>query len=346
MELSANEIGEIVGGEVKGNGNVKLNTVLPIEEANEGALSFISNPKYEHYIYTTKASAVLVNRNFHPSGKISPTMILVDDVYSTLSSLLEKFTNTGTGMEGLEEPSHIDISSTYKKGFYLGAFSYVGKNVKIGSNVKIFPQSYIGDECIIGDNTIIYAGVKVYGRCIIGKRCILHSGCVIGSDGFGFAPQPDGSYKKMPQTGNVLLENDVEIGANTIIDRATIKSTCIREGAKLDNLIQIAHNVDIGKNTVIAAQAGISGSTKVGDNCVIGGQAGFVGHITIAKGSKFGAKSGVGKSIDKPGQGWHGIPVAPVKETLKSQAVFRKLPELYNRIKELEKLTEQLKNKR
>lgn len=344
MEITVRELSKIVNGDVDGDNDLIVNGFSPIEEAREGSLSFISNPKYNSYLYKTKAAAVLVKKDFIPEKNKYPTLIKVSDVYSTLSILLERFNHKNLEKKGIEPTAFISETATIGKEVYVGAFAYIGENVRIGDNVKIFPQSYIGENCTIGDNTIIYPGVKIYHNCIVGENCILHAGCVVGGDGFGFAPQMNGSYKKMPQTGNVVIERNVEIGANTTIDRATIQSTVIREGVKLDNLIQIAHNVEIGRNTVIAAQSGISGSTKIGENCVIGGQVGIVGHVTIADKTQIGAQSGISNSIIDIGKKWFGSPAMPHKEAMKAEVIKKNLPSLYKRIEELEKFVKDLKS--
>lgn len=337
MEFSIDQIAGMLGGEVKGDGSLKIHTLSQIQDGREGSLSFLSNPKYEPHIYTTKASAVIVKKDFSPKKTLNCTLIAVDDPYTSFTVLLEeyhKFLNFQK--TGIEQPSFIGENSSHGDQVYRGAFSYIGHNVKIGSNVKIYPQSYIGDNVSIGDNTIIQAGVKIYPQTVIGSNCVIHAGTVIGSDGFGFAPQQDGTYKTIPQLGNVVIEDFVDIGANTVIDCATLESTIIRRGVKLDNLIQIAHNVEIGKNTVIAAQSGISGSSKIGENCIIAGQVGIVGHLTIADKTTVGAQAGVGKSIKDKGQVLLGSPGFDRAKYLRSYAAYRNLPELVSRIKELE----------
>jgi len=336
MEYTTKEIAHLIGGEIQGS-DVKIRTLSKIEEAQEGAIAFLSNPKYENYIYSTSASAVIVNKSFIPKNQIKPTLILVEDAYTSFTTLLEEYTRIQSFQKtGTEQPCYLGKNSHIGKNIYRGAFSYIGDNVKIGENVKIYPYAYIGDNVSIGNNTIIYAGAKIYTDCIIGNYCTIHSGAVIGSDGFGFAPQKDGSFKDIPQVGNVVLENHVNIGANTVIDCATIGSTIIREGVKLDNLIQIAHNVEIGKNTVMAAQSGISGSTKIGANCMIGGQAGFAGHLKIANRSNFAAQSGIGANITEEGKAYMGSPAFDYGKYFRSAAIFRKLPDLRKRIEELE----------
>jgi UDP-3-O-[3-hydroxymyristoyl] glucosamine N-acyltransferase len=340
MEFTINQIAAMLGGQVQGNGNEKINMLAKIQDARKGQLAFLSNPKYEQYIYTTQASVVIVKKDFVPRKEITTNLILVDDPYSSFTALLEEYHKMVSFQKtGIEQPSYIGEKSTTGSNIYRGAFSYIGNNVKIGDNVKIYPHAYIADDVVIGNHSIIHAGVKIYSGTRIGNNCVLHSGAVLGSDGFGFAPQEDGTYKTIPQLGNVILEDNITIGANTVIDCATLfgDSTIIHQGVKLDNLIQIAHNVEIGKNTVIAAQAGVSGSTKIGENCVLAGQVGVAGHLIIANNTSFGAQSGISKSIKDEGMKMIGYPAFDVKEYFKSYAVFKKLPDLNERIRELEK---------
>lgn len=325
---------------------MKVSNIAKIEEAGEGMLSFIANPKYEEFIYTTKASILIVNESLVIERPIHSTLIRVKDAYSSFALLLEKYRYLTGNKSGIQQPSHIPQSVKMGQNVFVGAFAYLGENVVLGNNVKIYPGVYLGENVVVNDDAVLYPGVKVYDNCIVGSRAILHAGCVIGGDGFGFAPQPDGSYKKVPQIGNVVIYDDVEIGANTTIDRATMGSTIIRQGVKLDNLIQVAHNVDIGINTVIAAQTGVSGSTKIGQNCVIGGQVGMVGHIHIADGTKINAQSGLSKSITVPNSSLTGSPAYDYKSSLKSQAIFRNLPDLEKRVKELEEMVKQLLQER
>jgi UDP-3-O-[3-hydroxymyristoyl] glucosamine N-acyltransferase len=337
MEFTTQQIAYLIGGEIKGDQSLKINKLAKIQEAEQGCISFLSNPKYENFIYSTNASAVIVNKTFVPKEQIKTTLILVDDPYSSFTTLLEEYHRVMSfNKAGIENPCFIGENSKTGEKIYRGAFSYIGSNCKIGNNVKIYPQVYVGDNVTIGDNTIIYSGVKIYADTQIGSYCTFHSGCVIGSDGFGFAPQPDGSYKSIPQVGNVIIEDHVDIGANTVIDCATMGSTIIHEGVKLDNLIQIAHNVEIGKHTAIAAQTGISGSAKIGDNCLIGGQVGIVGHISIANKTSIGAQSGIGKTITESGTAVQGSPAFDYKKNLKAITVYKKLPELQKRVQELE----------
>lgn len=340
MEFTINQIAAMLGGQVQGDGNEKINMLAKIQDAKKGQLAFLSNPKYEQYIYTTQASVVIVKKDFVPRKEISTNLILVDDPYSGFTALLEEYHKMINFQKtGVEQPSYIGENSVTGNNIYRGAFSYIGSKVKIGDNVKIHPHVYIGDDVVIGNNSIIHAGVKIYSGTRIGNNCVLHSGAVLGSDGFGFAPQEDGTYKTIPQLGNVILEDNITIGANTVIDCATLfgDSTIIHQGVKLDNLIQIAHNVEIGKNTVIAAQTGVSGSTKIGDNCVLAGQVGLAGHLIIANNTSFGAQAGISKSIKDEGMKIIGSPAFDVKEYFKSYAVFKKLPDLNERLRELEK---------
>lgn len=340
MEFSIAQIAAMLGGEVKGNGVDKINMLAKIQDAKKGQIAFLSNPKYEHYIYTTQASAVIVKKDFQPRKEVASTLILVDDPYSSFTALLEEYHKMLSFQKvGIEEPSYISTSASTGSQIYRGAFSYIGNQVKIGDNVKIYPHVFIGDNCIIGSNTILHPNVKIYADTRIGNNCVIHAGTVIGSDGFGFAPQEDGSYKTIPQLGNVLIEDNVTIGANTVIDCATLfgDSTIIRQGVKLDNLIQIAHNVEVGKNTVIAAQTGISGSAKIGENVMLAGQVGIAGHLVIANRTQIGAQSGISKTIKEEGQQILGSPAFDIKEYFRSYAVFKRLPELNDRLRELEK---------
>lgn len=337
MEFSVNQIAAILEGEVTGDGDQKVHRLGKIEDAGKGAVSFLSNPKYENFLYSTNATAVIVSKSFKPKKASKAALIHVDDPYSSFTALLEEYHKlTIFQKSGIETPTHRGAESSYGEDFYQGAFSYIGDRVTIGNNVKIYPQAFIGDDVQIGDNTIVYAGAKIYSRSIIGNDCVIHAGAVIGSDGFGFAPQDDGSYKTIPQLGNVIIKNNVDIGANTVVDCATLESTIIHNGVKLDNLIQVAHNVEIGKNTVIAAQSGISGSTKIGEQCIIGGQVGIIGHLKIANKTSIGAKSGVSKSVQQEGKIMLGEIALERNAYLKSYAIYRRLPEILDRIKQLE----------
>ena len=343
MQFTAAQIAILLNGKLEGNAGVTVSSFGKIEEAEEGQLTFLANPKYEDYLYTTHASIAIINETYELRNPVKPTLIRVPDAYSAFAQLLSKYQEMATQqLKGIQQPCYIAPSAKIAEDVYIGAFAYVGEGVKIGEGSKIFPQSFIGDNVIIGKNCIIYPGVKILHDCQLGNHVVIHAGTVIGSDGFGFAPQADGSFKKVPQIGNVIVEDHVEIGANTTIDRATMGSTCIKAGAKLDNLIQIAHNVEVGNSTVIAAQAGVSGSTKIGSNVMIGGQAGLVGHIQIADGSKINAQSGVSKSLKEPYSAVTGSPAADYTSALRSQAVFRNLPQLEKRIQELENIIKQL----
>lgn len=339
MEFTVNQIAAMLGGEVSGNGNEKINMLAKIQDAKQGQIAFLSNPKYEQYIYTTQATAVIVKKDFVPKKEVVSTLILVEDPYISFTRLLEEYHKLISFQKsGVEQPSFMSESATIGKDFYRGAFSYIGNNVKIGDGVKIYPNTYVGDNVVIGNHCILHSGVKIYADTKIGNYCVIHSGCVIGSDGFGFAPQEDGTYKTIPQLGTVIIEDHVAIGANTVIDCATLfgDATIVHQGVKLDNLIQVAHNVEIGKNTVIAAQAGVSGSTKIGENCIIGGQVGIAGHLIIANHTGLGAQSGISKSIKEEGQKLMGSPAYEYGEFYKSYAVFKKLPDFQNRLRELE----------
>jgi UDP-3-O-[3-hydroxymyristoyl] glucosamine N-acyltransferase len=330
----------MLGGQVQGDEHAKISMLAKIQDAKPGQLSFLANPKYESFIYTTQATAVIVKKDFQPKKEISATLILVDNPYSSFTALLEEYHKIVSFQKsGIEQPSFIGETSKTGKNIYRGAFSYIGGGCDIGDNVKIYPHVYVGDNVTIGDNTILHANVKLYAGTRVGSNCEIHSGTVIGSDGFGFAPQEDGSYKAIPQLGNVILEDNVSIGANSVIDCATMfgDSTIIHKGVKLDNLIQIAHNVEIGRNTVMAAQVGVSGSTKIGDNCMVGGQAGIAGHIVIANNTSVGAKAGISKTIKEEGLKLLGTFAFDIKDYFKSYAVFKKLPALDERLRELEK---------
>lgn len=339
MEFTIKQIAEMLGGVVKGDTSLKINMLAKIQEARVGQIAFLSNPKYEHFIYETSASAVIVRKDFIPKKEVKSSLIMVDDPYSSFTVLLEEYHKMiSFQKEGVEEPCFIGNNCTTGRSIYRGAFSYIGNNVKIGDNVKIYPHTYIGDNVVIGNNTILHANVKLYAGTVVGNHCIIHAGTVLGSDGFGFAPQEDGTYKTIPQLGNVILEDNITIGANTVIDCATLSgdSTVVRKGAKLDNLIQIAHNVEIGKNTVIAAQTGIAGSTKIGENCVFAGQVGIAGHLIIANQTSVGAQAGISKSIKEEGQKLIGYPVIDVKEYFRSYALFKQLPDINIRLRQLE----------
>ncbi len=331
MEFTAAKLAEVLKGEVDGDPAVKVNKLSKIEEGKPGSLSFLANPKYTDFIYDTEASVVIVNTDFSPTRPVNATLIRVPNAYESFAALLEMYQAVSNSKKGIEQPSYIAATSKMGEDCYVAAFGYIGENVQIGKNVKIYPHVFIGDNCRIGDNTVINAGVKIYNDCVVGSDCTIHSGVVIGADGFGFTPNAANNYKKVPQTGNVVIEDHVEIGSNSTIDRATLGSTVIRKGVKLDNLIQVAHNVEIGENTVIAAQTGIAGSTKIGKNCMIGGQVGIVGHLTIADGVKIAAQSGVGHSITAENDIVQGSPAFNIGDYKRSYVLFRKLPELFGK---------------
>lgn len=343
MQFTAAQIAMMISGRVEGDANTAVSSFGKIEEAVAGQLAFLSNPKYEEYLYSTTASIVIVNEALELKKTVQSTLVRVPDAYIAFATLLEKYQQLQSQqLTGIQQPVYLDATAKIGDHVFIGAFAYVGKNVVLGNGVKIYPNAYIGDNTIIGDYSSIHPGVTIYHDVIIGKNVAIHAGSVIGSDGYGYAPQGDGSYKKIPQMGNVIIEDNVEIGANTIVDRATMGSTLIKQGSKLDNLLQIAHNVEIGQNAIIAAQAGISGSTKIGNNVMIGGQAGIVGHIQIADGSKINAQSGVSKSIKTPNTTVTGSPAFDYTSALRSQALARNLPELEQRIKALEKQLQEL----
>lgn len=343
MQFTAAQISTLINGQIEGNADVTVSSFGKIEEAQDGQLTFLANPKYEDFLYTTQASIAIINTAYELKQAVKPTVIRVDDAYSAFALLLSKYQEMAAQqMQGIQQPSFIAPSAKVSEGVYVGAFTYIGEAVKIGHGSKVYPNVYIGNNVQIGENCIIHPGVKIYHDCVLHNHVVIHAGTVVGGDGFGFAPQADGSFKKVPQIGNVIVEDHVEIGANTTIDRATMGSTVIKAGAKLDNLIQIAHNVEVGHNSVIAAQAGVSGSTKIGNHVMIGGQAGLVGHIQIADGSKINAQSGVSKSLKEPYTAVTGSPAGDYTSSLRSQAVFRNLPALEKRIQELESLVSQL----
>jgi UDP-3-O-[3-hydroxymyristoyl] glucosamine N-acyltransferase len=338
MKFTVKQIATLLEGEVTGNDTLTISGLAKIEEGQPGDISFLSNLKYEPFLYTTQASAVIVDRSFAPKKPVVASLIFVENSYSAFTRLLEEYyQQLSFARAGVEQPSYVGEGSQIGEYIYRGAFSYIGQNCQIGKNVKIYPHAYVGNNVRVGDNTIIHPGARILDNCIIGKNCVIHPNAVIGSEGFGFAPQLDGTYKTIPQLGNVILEDFVNVGANTTIDCATMGSTVIRQGAKLDNLIQIGHNVEIGKNTVIAAQSGVSGSTKIGENCVIAGQVGIVGHISVANGTKVGAQSGLSKSVKEEGTSLNGSPAFELKDSLRSLAVYRRLPELEQQVRKLEK---------
>lgn len=345
MEFTAQQIADFLQGEIEGNPSVRVSSFSKIEEGQPGTLSFLSNPKYTHYIYDSQASIILVNKNFTAEGPIHSTLIRVQDAYQSLAqlmSLVEQYKSRKTGISSL---SVISDSAVIDENAWIAPFVYIGERVKIGRNVTIYPHCSISDDSFVGDNVTLYSGVTIYNDCQIGNNCILHSGVVIGSDGFGFAPTEDGAYKKIPQMGNVVLEDDVEIGANSVVDRATLGSTFVRKGVKIDNLVQIAHNVEVGENTVIAAQTGISGSTKLGKHCIVAGQVGIAGHLQIADGTIFGAQSGVPNSVKIPNQTLQGYPAISLMNFHKSAIVHKNLPELQKLIYSMQKRIEELEEK-
>ncbi|OYW19429.1 MAG: UDP-3-O-(3-hydroxymyristoyl)glucosamine N-acyltransferase [Sphingobacteriales bacterium 12-47-4] len=345
MTFTAAQIALMIQGKVEGDPGIAVGSFGKIEEAREGQLAFLANPKYEDYLYTTEASIIIINESLPLKKPVSATLIRVPDAYSAFAALLGKYQELRTQqLTGIQQPSFLASSACIGEQVFVGAFAYVSDGVVVGKGTKLFPGVFLGNQVKVGENCILHPGVVIYHDCVIGNNVIIHSGTVVGSDGFGFAPQADGSFKKVPQIGNVVVEDHVEIGSNSTIDRATIGSTIIRSGAKLDNLIQIAHNVEIGHSSVIAAQAGVSGSTKIGKGVMIGGQAGIVGHITIGDGAKINAQSGVSKSIE-PGKAVTGSPAHDYTAALRSQAVSRKLPELEKRVKDLEAIIRKLLEK-
>ncbi len=347
MQFSASQIASIINGTIQGNENVTVDSFSKIEEAQKGQLAFLSNPKYEEYLYKTNASIIIVNDSLQLKQSVNATLILVPDAYSAFAVLLNAYDQIASQqLVGIEQPSYISDTTILGSEIFIGAFAYISSKASIGNKTKIFPNVFIGKNVKIGENCNIHPGVCIYHDCIIGNNVTIHAGTIIGSDGFGFAQQTNGNYSKIPQIGNVIIEDFVEIGSNTTIDRATMGSTVIKSGTKLDNLIQIAHNVEVGNNTVIAAQAGISGSTKIGNKVMIGGQAGIVGHINIADGSKINAQSGVSKTIKEPDKIVTGSPAFDYSTALRSQAIQRNLPALEKRVMELEKLINQLMKER
>lgn len=343
MEFTASQISELLKGVVEGDPDVKVSRLSKIEEGKPGSLTFLANPAYASFIYSTTASIVITNHDFVAEQPVSATIIRVENAYQSFAQLLEIYNTIQRNKIGIEAMSFIDPSSVYGEDIYVGSFAYIGKNVKIGNRVKIYPNVYVGDNCEIGDDTTLFQGARIYSDCIIGAHCTFHAGVTIGADGFGFHPQ-QGDNKKITHIGNVIIEDQVEIGANSTVDRATLGSTIIRRGVKLDNLIQVGHNVEIGENTVIAAQTGVAGSTKIGKNCMIGGQVGIVGHITIADEVKIAAQSGVGNSITKKGEVLQGSPAFNIGDYKRTYVLFRKLPELEKKIVELQKTIDALRD--
>ena len=332
MELTPQLIASLIDGKVEGDGNVRLTGFAKIEEAAPGYVTFIANPKYSHYIYETEASAVLVSDDFVTERPVSPVLIRVKDPYVALADLMNAMESTRPKPQGIEQPCFIAEGVVVPDDAYIGAFAYIGKGVHLGKGVKVYPQSYIGENVTIGDGSVIRAGVRIYQDCVIGKGCIIHSGAVIGADGFGFAPRPDGTYEKIPQIGNVVIDDDVEIGANTTVDRATFGSTRIGKGTKLDNLIQVAHDVEIGTGNVFAAQVGVAGSTKIGDFNQVGGQVGFAGHIHVGNMNQFGAQSGIPNNVGD-GNRLIGYPAVGLRQFAKTQVYLKRLGELFKNTK-------------
>ncbi len=344
MEFTAGQIAEILGGEVKGNKDCVINSFAKIEEGTPGAISFLANPKYEPYLYNTNASVVIIDKNLELKKEVTSNLILVENPYLAFTTLLEEYRKLNSNIKkGIESPSFIGQNTKIGEDSYIGAFAYIGNNCKIGKNAKIWPHVFIGDDVLIGDNVDLQTGVKIYAKTKIGNNFIAKANSVVGSEGFGFALQEDGTYKNIPQLGNVIIGNDVNIGACTTIDCSTMGSTIIGDGVKLDNLIQVAHNVEIGKNTILVAQSGVAGSTKIGDNCVIGGQCAIVGHITLADGTKVGGQSGVTKSIKKPNTTVNGTPAFGYSENMKSTVIFKQLPDLAKQIQELKQSFKEIK---
>ena len=335
MVFTAGQIAGILEGEVHGNPEISVHKLAKIEEGEKGSLTFLANPKYTSFIYKTKASITIVNKDFVPEQDLETTLIKVEDAYKSFSKLLEYYNQVKNNKIGIEEPVFKSETATFGDDLYLGAFSYIGNNVVIGHNVKIYPNVYIGDNVKIGDNVVVFAGAKIYSESIIGNNCVVHSGVIIGADGFGFTPNSEGEFIKVPQTGNVILEDNVDVGAGTTIDRATLGSTILRKGVKLDNQIQIAHNVEIGEHTVIAAQTGVAGSTKIGKHCMIGGQVGIVGHIVIGNNVRIQAQSGIGRNV-KDNEVLQGSPALNYGDFNKSYVHFKNLPKIINRIDNLE----------
>ncbi len=343
MDFSVGQIASLLHGEVVGDEKTKVNNLSKIEEGKPGCLSFLANEKYTHFVYTTEASAILVRRDFTPEHEVKAALIKVDDPYSCIALLLNMIDQMRPKKGGTDKECHISGSADVSAAAYIGAFAYIGEHVSVGENTRIYPQAYLGDNVKVGKNCIIYPGVKIYRDCVIGNNVIIHAGAVIGADGFGFAPQ-NGSYMKIAQIGNVVIEDNVEIGANTTVDRATMGSTRVKHGTKLDNLIQVAHNVEVGANTVIAAQAGIAGSAKVGDNCMIGGQVGIAGHISIGNRVNIGAQSGIPNHVAE-NSNILGTPAIPIKDFARQVVLLKRLPELNETVKRLQKEIERITDK-
>ncbi|HDZ41230.1 MAG TPA: UDP-3-O-(3-hydroxymyristoyl)glucosamine N-acyltransferase [Bacteroidetes bacterium] len=345
MKFTTKEIAQYINGDIEGDPGIIIDSVARIEEGHKGALSFLSNMNYEKYLYTTGSSAVIVNRDFRPASPVKATLIRVDNSYEAFAALLTVYEQSKPRKKGIHPTAVIESTAKLGKDVYVGPMAYVGENVILGDRCAVYPHARIGDNCRLGNDTMIYPGVTVYHECIIGNNCTVHAGSVIGSDGFGFAPQSGENYKKIPQIGNVILEDNVEIGANVVVDRATMGSTVIRKGVKLDNLIQIGHNVEVGENTVMAGQTGIAGSTKIGRNCMFGGQVGITGHVKIADGTKAAAKSGVNSNILKENTTVYGSPAFEYRKAQLSWIIFRRLPELKQQVERLEEEIKEIKNR-
>ena len=345
MEFTAQQIADFLEGEIQGDPTIKVSDFSKIEEGKPGTLSFLSNPKYSQYIYDSQASIILVNKDFEPEREIQSTLIKVDDAYQSLARLLSLVDQTKPRKTGISALAYISDTAVVGENAYIAPFVYIGEQVTIGNNVSLHAHSCVEDGAKLGDHVTLFSGVKVYYNCVIGNNCTLHSGSIIGSDGFGFAPSEDGSYKKIPQMGNVVLEDNIEIGANSVVDRATLGSTIIRKGVKIDNLVQIAHNCEVGTNTVIAAQTGISGSTKLGKQCILAGQVGIAGHLHIADGTIFGAQTGVPNNVKKPNQTLQGYPAIPVMTFHRASVVYKNLPDLQKTVYALEKKIQELENR-
>lgn len=340
MKLSAQQIADMLGGTVEGSASAEVWKLCKIEEGEEGGISFLANSKYTHYIYGTKASVVIVARDFEPQQAVGATLVRVDNPYLAFASLLKAYNDMQLDKKGISPQAFVSPTATVGEDCYIGPFAFVGDNARIGSNVKIYPSAYVGDNCEVGAGTTLFSGVRLYSNTMVGASCILHAGVVAGADGFGFAPRADGTYDKIDQIGNVVIEDDVEVGANTCIDRATMGSTVIRRGTKIDNLCQVAHNVVIGSNTVMASQSGVAGSGRVGSNCVIAGQVGVVGHIEVGDRVKIGAKSGVTRNVASDSTVW-GIPAGEARQQKRNTVYLRNIEQLVKRVEELEKIVRQ-----
>ena len=345
MKFIASQIAALLSGTIEGDPNAEVWNVAKIEEGAPGMLSFLANPKYTPYLYTTKSSVVIVSNDFVAKEPVAATLIRVADPYASFAKLLAFYDEMANKKEGVSSLAFVSPTAHCGENLYLGEFAFIGEHVTLGNNVKIYPQVYVGDGSVIGDNTVLYPGVRLYRDTVVGKRCVIHAGAVLGADGFGFAPQEDGHYEKIPQVGNVVVDDDVEIGANTTIDRSTMGSTRVHKGVKLDNLVHLAHNVEVGEHSALAAQVGVSGSTHLGKHCVVGGQSGFVGHLHIADGSKFGGQCGIMGNIKEENQEFMGTPIQPLRQYLVANARFRHIDEMARKIDALEKELSELKSR-